>query len=673
MLSRAVALSSRTTLLIGGLITAFWLAVYSITVSPTVNFIDSGELITALHEPGIAHPPGYPLYTLMGYVVSHVPLGEVAWRVNMFSAFWGAAATGALYLLVVAIGAYTAWLNVPKASPAPSRRKASRALTPAPAPVQQSQRQTFSLTFIVAGVAAAALLGASSTFWNRTTQAKMYTLHYSFVLVIFLLALLVRWAYERGDTTAASRYSVALAAIVGFSLTNHLMTVLLLPGIALLVLVRKGWQGRLDIFLIRWKFMLPAFLLPLLLYLYLPIRSSQGPVMNWGSPDNWPDLWRHITAWQFRAYVQNDVGGAMQRIWGYITGQWNFLTAFVLLLALAAGAMLARTNLALFLATLTTAVATILFALVYGISEIEPYLVPLYIMLAIWLGTAPISVDSIFAAPGGAPKTMPNSSGQAQALGLGVAGILVVVAAVSGLLQFPGENHNNDHLAELFVGNTFNNLEKDSIIITDHWDFQSPSYYMQMIRQLRPDIAIVDKSSLRYPWYLGQLEKRYPWIVSNSGDIAQTFRSEQHKWVNSEPFNPTLLQQSYIDLLNSFIDRNIAKHPAYIFFRSFCNPALEEAENKLIGQKYAKQLSGFAYRLLPQAPPAGTVPPEPNFDLRGYLQDRVPFDEVARFNGECYANAYTLAAQEYSRASQPDKARQLLAEGAAVRSVVQGP
>ena len=50
----------------GALLVLIWLLVYLTTVSPGVNFIDSGELITAVHEPGIAHPPGYPLYVLYG-------------------------------------------------------------------------------------------------------------------------------------------------------------------------------------------------------------------------------------------------------------------------------------------------------------------------------------------------------------------------------------------------------------------------------------------------------------------------------------------------------------------------------------------------------------------------------------------------------------------------------
>ena len=97
MMQKARSKGSREVWIAGALLTLAWLVVYLATVSPTVNFIDSGELITAVHEPGVVHPPGYPLYTLLGYVVSHALWwGEVAWRVNALSAFFGALAVGAM-------------------------------------------------------------------------------------------------------------------------------------------------------------------------------------------------------------------------------------------------------------------------------------------------------------------------------------------------------------------------------------------------------------------------------------------------------------------------------------------------------------------------------------------------------------------------------------------------
>src|SRR5207248_5165995 len=113
MMQKARSKVSREVWIAGALVTLAWLVIYLATVSPTVNFIDSGELITALHEPGVAHPPGYPLYTLLGYVVSNVLWGEVAWRVNVLSSFFGALAVGAMFFLLVELQAYTASLKRP--------------------------------------------------------------------------------------------------------------------------------------------------------------------------------------------------------------------------------------------------------------------------------------------------------------------------------------------------------------------------------------------------------------------------------------------------------------------------------------------------------------------------------------------------------------------------------
>src|SRR5215207_7572765 len=65
------------------------LVTYLLTLSPTVNFLDSGELITVGATGGIAHPPGYPLYTILGSAFIHLPLGDPAWRLNMLSALFG--------------------------------------------------------------------------------------------------------------------------------------------------------------------------------------------------------------------------------------------------------------------------------------------------------------------------------------------------------------------------------------------------------------------------------------------------------------------------------------------------------------------------------------------------------------------------------------------------------
>src|SRR5438105_237041 len=73
------------------------LVVYVLTLSPTVNFIDSGELITVGAHAGIAHPPGYPLYTLLTIVGAALPFSDPAIGVNLVSAAAGALAVGLFY------------------------------------------------------------------------------------------------------------------------------------------------------------------------------------------------------------------------------------------------------------------------------------------------------------------------------------------------------------------------------------------------------------------------------------------------------------------------------------------------------------------------------------------------------------------------------------------------
>ncbi|HVF98327.1 MAG TPA: DUF2723 domain-containing protein, partial [Chloroflexia bacterium] len=209
-----------------------WLAVYLSTTSPTVNFIDSGELITAAYEPGIAHPPGYPLYVLLGYVASHLLPGEVAWRVNAFSAFWGAMAVTVLFLLLLEVSAFVRRSVVPAQTASPRTHKRQKAATARQAGTGPSSAEPKASPWpeMVLAASVASLFAASSSFWSRTAQAKMYTLHYFFVVFLLLAALQYRAAFDRGDGTAARRWLLATTLGAGLSLTNHMMTILLAPG-----------------------------------------------------------------------------------------------------------------------------------------------------------------------------------------------------------------------------------------------------------------------------------------------------------------------------------------------------------------------------------------------------------------------------------------------------------
>ena len=87
--------------LYGGCVVIVTLVGYVKTLAPTVSFFDSGELIAAAATFGVAHPPGYPLYVLLGWLFSKLPVGGVAYRLNLMSAVFAALAALMVYVLTL--------------------------------------------------------------------------------------------------------------------------------------------------------------------------------------------------------------------------------------------------------------------------------------------------------------------------------------------------------------------------------------------------------------------------------------------------------------------------------------------------------------------------------------------------------------------------------------------
>lgn len=75
--------------------------VYLMTLAPTVYVGDSGELIAASYTLGIPHPPGYPLFTILGKIfITFIPIGSIAYRVNLLSAFFASSTVLLLYFFL---------------------------------------------------------------------------------------------------------------------------------------------------------------------------------------------------------------------------------------------------------------------------------------------------------------------------------------------------------------------------------------------------------------------------------------------------------------------------------------------------------------------------------------------------------------------------------------------
>lgn len=86
---------------LGVLVFLISFTVYLLTLCPTVYVGDSGELIAASYTLGIPHPPGYPLFCILGKIfITLIPIGSIAYRVNLLSAFFASATVMVLYFFL---------------------------------------------------------------------------------------------------------------------------------------------------------------------------------------------------------------------------------------------------------------------------------------------------------------------------------------------------------------------------------------------------------------------------------------------------------------------------------------------------------------------------------------------------------------------------------------------
>jgi len=649
---------------------------YLATCSPTVNFTDSGELITVAWTWGIAHPPGYPLYTMLGGLWIHLlPFGNPAWRMNILSALFAALAVGLFYGLVTdTLAGLPAFrrLVAPRtsgeraiATVAPARSTAGparvdrRPVTPAPVKARPGQRplpamgskekaaagpprvasipatENGIVTWIAAagGLAAAGLLATSLTFWNWATQAKMYTLHYAFMVGLLWLALRTRRALLAEGVSMATnsprwpphswspaiRWLHLLALTTGLALTNHYLTFLLLPGIAVLLLAPAGPAGSPWRRIFRHTGTVAvAGLAPLLLYLYLPLRSSQHPLRDWGSPDNWGDFWRHVTAAEYSRLLGGTTDFGVHAIDGLVraANQFGFWLGILLLVPAGAGlAYLWRIDRILLAATILTAGIDIIYCLNYQIREIDSYYVPSYIIVLCWAGLGVAS--AIRWARGRLPSL-------AAPAGVFAAGAVLPVLAL--LINWGAAGHRNDYTAELYVRNAFKNLRPNAVFLTNWWDLTSASFYFQNVLGERTDVLFIGTDMLRYPDYLEYLERNYPDMIHNVAAFPE-YKSLLRQWIDTGK-TPRQLPTAYTEVMNSIVDTNLGQRPVYV---AFIVPRgdlelTHETEAVLAPHRDRLVPDGFGYRIAGSANDKATT--DPQFDLRGITDDRVPMDEV---------------------------------------------
>ncbi|MDI6809600.1 MAG: DUF2723 domain-containing protein [Candidatus Eisenbacteria bacterium] len=474
-------------------------AAYLITLTPTVPFWDAGEFIATAYVLGIPHPPGTPLYVLIGRLASIIPVSTIAVRLNFLSAFTSVLAVLFLYLSTLRL--LKLWFKPP---------------------LKSFQTITCCLGALSAGLFAA----FSRVFWDSAIEAEVYSLSSFFMM--FCLWLSLRW-WERLGEKNDDTLLLLIVYLLSLSVSIHLGTVLVAPSIVLLVFA-VNWRSIFNSKFIGWAFLL--CFVGVSVHLYLLIRSRLNPPIDEANPDNWRALWDVLRRDQYKPgsiFIRRaDFSLQLGMYIRYLKEQFvltNYLTPVSIYLPLALGifgavshAMREKKG---FLLIGTFFLITSLGLIIYlnftasEVRERDYFYTFSFLIMAMWIGMglAALADWVRISVKGGLQKPLIVSVWSIS--------IILPILPVSPRPvsdRFFTHDRRGNFVAHDYAYNMLVPLEKNAVILTNGDNDTFPLWYIQEVEKVRKDVRVVNLSLLNTPWYIKQLKHQDPKVPIDMPD-----------------------------------------------------------------------------------------------------------------------------------------------------------
>jgi hypothetical protein len=552
---------SRERLLYAGLTFLIVFGSYAWTLAPGLTFWDAGEFIATSHILGIPHPPGTPLFILLGHVFGLIPLGlALAIKTNLMSAL-ASSIGGFFYFLVIAsvLG-------------------------------RIDRRMEWGLPPVVVNVAATAAVLLSAwglTVWYNSTETEVYTIA---LMTIALVTFLV--FYWADHLTEGKDWNLLLLIIflMGLSVGNHLMALLVMPAVVVYV-VLTVWPlyrdymlsllvGALGLYLVVMKGVsidgvligespinsgmmllgllvlaggiwwmsrtgaLPFFFGAVLCFtvgasviLFLKIRAGLDPSINEANPQTWKELLAVLARKQYdvrpifpRAagflryqiplyfdYLFGTVGPFRSRV----SSQFGMpgLSILVFLLAIAGSVFHFRADrktwVYFLLVYLTTSLGLLLYlnfplgntqapevtGLIREVRERDYFFVVSFVFLAMWAGIG------VFSLAGEAWRRAGRPALRGPALA-GAMAVLLVLPATVFALNYHESDRSGNYIPRDFAYNLLQSVEPWGILFTNGDNDTFPLWYLQEVEGVRRDVAVVVLALMNTTWYVEQLDRK---------------------------------------------------------------------------------------------------------------------------------------------------------------------
>lgn len=662
-------------------LTAFY--TYLRTMAPTVSFWDCGEFIACSYILGIPHPPGTPLFVLIGRLFTLLPIsGEIAVRVNFISVLTSAIAVWLAYILIVRVVKY--WYG----------------------PVELNWNQR--LVAYAGGASGALFLTFSSTFWFNAVEAEVYGISMMLMLIITFLAFL--WA-ERRDKPGAGRYLVMMTYLAFLSIGIHMTIFLVMPVIFVLIIIidrRKladwrFWAAGASMLLVAfhlvpfliavaamlvlsavmafaaarkdrvWRLVFAMMIMVVIGYsvqLFIPVRASLHPSINENDPDDWSSFTAFLERKQYgqesmitrmftRRGTWSDQFGTHPHMgfWGffreqYSSDKWRFVP-FILGILGIWEALRRRWKMGVFLLLmfLVCSVGLVLYMNFSDgtlgerleVRDRDYFFTPgfVYFALLIGIGASGFILWLI--------ELFGDKIGHRLRLLITVVvGVVLVAFPLTDTRAFHWFSHDRtgNYIPWDYAYNILQSCDENAILFTNGDNDTFPLWFLQEVEKVRTDVRIVNLSLLNTPWYILQLkhEMGVPIRLTDEQIMKLSpIMTAERKFVRVQDI-----------MVQEIITANNWKEPIYF--------AVTVSSDNRVGLTEHLRMEGMAFRIVPEKV-SGAIQPEilagklwNVFQFRGLGDSSVYKDENDSRLVANYVSAFLQLSEYYKSEKKWDEA-----------------
>lgn len=444
------------------------MTVYLGTMAPGITWAndgsDGGDLITAAATGGIAHPTGYPLFLLLARVFQLVPVGSLAFRTNLMSAFAAVSASVLVYFLL------TRFLAASKDG-----------------------------TDWLAGLVAAYAFGLSPLIWSQAVITEVYALHILFVVLLLYLS-----SDQVILSSAQKNLDCALGLTFGLAMGNHVTTILTLPILLFPTIFRKptstGMKNLKDTWQLDSRSLLRRLAwmgAGLLVYLTLPLRALSKPPVNWGNPINLNGF-----GWLVSGRLYQDQLFVLSP--DFIWARTRAVAALVieqfgipgLLLGLV-GVIVFYRHSHLYRNTIWVVFAFSVFSIGYAADDSYVNLIPAFLCFAIWIGL-------------GAAELMKIFSKKLERIGVMFGLIFLLYLFLLAGSHWNQVDASQDLRAKNFGNEVLAKAPANAIVFAKGDKAIFTLWYFHFALKDRSDLVVVVPDLLHFDWYQETLRVTYP-------------------------------------------------------------------------------------------------------------------------------------------------------------------